>query len=195
MVDFKISDLPLANPMTGTELMEVVQGGVSKKAVMAFLAATSAASRNVATSAQAIAGTAGVLPDAAGVHSAIRGLAVGTVSQSGGVPTGAIIQRGSNANGEFVRYADGTQICWTTPRPTGARNVAEGNVFASLLLGPHNWPIEFPIPPAVFGSTPSSEAGWMGTLGTTSLIYAKSFCPISIALSTEYVVTGLGRWY
>ena len=36
---------------------------------------------------------------------------LGTVSQSGGVPTGAIIQRGSNANGEFVRYADGTQIC------------------------------------------------------------------------------------
>ncbi len=36
---------------------------------------------------------------------------LGTVSQSGGVPTGAIIQRGSNANGEFVKYADGTQIC------------------------------------------------------------------------------------
>lgn len=40
-----------------------------------------------------------------------RGNIVGSVSQSGGVPTGAIIQRGSNANGYFVRYADGTQIC------------------------------------------------------------------------------------
>ena len=36
---------------------------------------------------------------------------LGTVSQSGGVPTGAIIERGSNANGEYVRFADGTQIC------------------------------------------------------------------------------------
>jgi hypothetical protein len=36
---------------------------------------------------------------------------LGTVSQSGGVPTGAIIERGSNANGEFVKYADGTMIC------------------------------------------------------------------------------------
>ena len=36
---------------------------------------------------------------------------IGTVSQSGGVPTGAIIERGSNANGEFVKYADGTMIC------------------------------------------------------------------------------------
>jgi hypothetical protein len=37
---------------------------------------------------------------------------LGTVSESGGVPTGAIIERGSNANGEFVRYADGTLIMW-----------------------------------------------------------------------------------
>ncbi|WP_218571770.1 hypothetical protein [Stutzerimonas degradans] len=36
---------------------------------------------------------------------------LGTVSQSGGVPTGAIIERGSNANGEYVRFADGRQIC------------------------------------------------------------------------------------
>lgn len=36
---------------------------------------------------------------------------VGQVSQSGGIPTGAIIQRGRNVNGEFVRFADGTQIC------------------------------------------------------------------------------------
>jgi hypothetical protein len=41
-----------------------------------------------------------------------RGNILGTVSQSGGVPTGAIIERGSNANGEFVRFADGTQMCW-----------------------------------------------------------------------------------
>lgn len=38
---------------------------------------------------------------------------LGTVSQSAGIPTGAIIERGSNANGEFVRFADGTQICMT----------------------------------------------------------------------------------
>ena len=37
---------------------------------------------------------------------------LGTVAQSGGVPTGALMQYGSNANGEFLRLADGTQICW-----------------------------------------------------------------------------------
>lgn len=39
---------------------------------------------------------------------------LGTVSQASGVPTGAIIERGSNANGEFVKFADGTLICTTT---------------------------------------------------------------------------------
>lgn len=42
-----------------------------------------------------------------------RGNILGTVSHSGGIPTGAILQRGSNSNGQFVRFADGTQICWT----------------------------------------------------------------------------------
>ena len=37
---------------------------------------------------------------------------LGSVSLSGGVPAGAVIERGTNANGEYVRLADGTQICW-----------------------------------------------------------------------------------
>lgn len=40
-----------------------------------------------------------------------HGNLLGMVAQSGGAPTGAVIERGSNANGEYVRFADGTQIC------------------------------------------------------------------------------------
>lgn len=40
---------------------------------------------------------------------------VGTVSQSGGVPTGAIIERGTTATGEYTKYADGTLDCWYAP--------------------------------------------------------------------------------
>ncbi len=39
--------------------------------------------------------------------------AIGTVSWSSG-PTGALIESGSNANGRYVRFADGTQICSQT---------------------------------------------------------------------------------
>jgi hypothetical protein len=40
--------------------------------------------------------------------------AVGAVSQTGGLPTGAIVERGATANGQFVRMADGSQMCWHT---------------------------------------------------------------------------------
>lgn len=38
---------------------------------------------------------------------------VGPVSQSGGVPTGSIIERGTNGSGSYTRFADGLQICFT----------------------------------------------------------------------------------
>ncbi|MFT0521609.1 hypothetical protein ACMSI7_28730 [Pseudomonas faucium] len=36
---------------------------------------------------------------------------VGTVSQVGGVPTGAVIESGSNSNGSYTKWADGKMIC------------------------------------------------------------------------------------
>ncbi|MBO9399558.1 DUF2793 domain-containing protein [Shimia sp. R9_3] len=39
------------------------------------------------------------------------GSLVGIVSESGGVPTGAVIEQGSGANGAFTKWADGTMIC------------------------------------------------------------------------------------
>lgn len=40
------------------------------------------------------------------------GNVVGTVAQVAGAPDGAVIERGTTANGDYVRYADGTQICF-----------------------------------------------------------------------------------
>ncbi|WP_158894648.1 MULTISPECIES: hypothetical protein [unclassified Pseudomonas] len=40
-----------------------------------------------------------------------QGNILGAVGQVGGVPTGAIIETGTNANGRYIRWADGTQIC------------------------------------------------------------------------------------
>lgn len=36
---------------------------------------------------------------------------VGTVTQSAGIPTGAIVESGSNASGSYTKWADGTMIC------------------------------------------------------------------------------------
>jgi hypothetical protein len=67
---------------------------------------------------------------------------VGTVSQSGGIPTGAIIEFGSNSNGKFTKYADGTLICWYYGSTGYAINSASGTgVFNSALVA-----LTFPFP-------------------------------------------------
>lgn len=39
---------------------------------------------------------------------------LGAVSESAGTPTGVVIEKGSNANGFYTKYADGTLVCWIT---------------------------------------------------------------------------------
>ncbi|WP_411037305.1 pyocin knob domain-containing protein [Shinella sp. BYT-45] len=64
-----------------------------------------------------------------------QGTILRPVGQSGGVPTGGVMQRGSNANGEWVRFADGTQICTGVVTETYDINTATGNAFVSALIG------------------------------------------------------------
>ena len=45
-------------------------------------------------------------------HAYGPGNLVGGVSEAAGVPTGAVVESGSNANGSYTRWADGTQHCW-----------------------------------------------------------------------------------
>ena len=95
--------------------LPVTQGGTGSDTAAGArtnLGLGTSAVANVTTSATDT--TAGrLLTTGAGPAQAFRrGNVLGTVSQSSGVPTGAIIQRGSGPNGEFVRFADGTQICW-----------------------------------------------------------------------------------
>ncbi|MBN2628948.1 MAG: hypothetical protein JXR75_00245 [Rhodobacteraceae bacterium] len=73
---------------------------------------------------------------------------LGAVSQAAGVPTGAVIERGSNANGNYVRLADGTQWCfrsmvasasaatsWVFPAAFAAVPVIKGTAVATVLSG------------------------------------------------------------
>jgi hypothetical protein len=60
---------------------------------------------------------------------------VGAVTQSGGVPTGAVMERGANSNGEFVRFADGTQIC-TGGLTTSASAAVSWTYPAAFVTGP-----------------------------------------------------------
>lgn len=63
---------------------------------------------------------------------------LGSVAQSGGVPTGSIIERGSNVSGEYVKFADGTLIAFLNP-------VGNPSISANALaaFGPYATPVNF----------------------------------------------------
>ncbi|MFV0492617.1 MAG: DUF2793 domain-containing protein [Pseudorhodobacter sp.] len=65
---------------------------------------------------------------------------LGGVSQSAGVPTGAVIESGGNADGSYIRLADGTQIC------------THVMIAASDTASIWNFPADFAGPPNVTGT-------------------------------------------
>ena len=84
-----------------------------------------------------------------------RSTLLGAVGQSGGVPTGAVIERGSNANGEYVRLADGTQICTRIVDLDGISvTTAMGPLYRNdTNLGPYAFPAAFSGTPHHAGAT------------------------------------------
>jgi hypothetical protein len=122
-----------------------------------------------------------------------RGNILGTVSQTAGVPTGAIIQRGSNANGEFTRYADGSVIATTVAR-NAQTTVVSGSIFSSALLGPFTQPVTGIIANNSFASG-SSENVWFGVLThPDAALYVRAFAA-SNNVSSTYRITTTGYWF
>lgn len=81
---------------------------------------------------------------------------LGTASQSEGTPTGAIIERGSNANGEYTKFADGTLI-------SSHRNVDVPYGNPARLTRTISHPVRYAAPPAATASFSDSQS--IETLG------------------------------
>lgn len=129
---------------------------------------------------------------------------IGTVSQSGGVPTGAIIERGSNANGKYLKLADGTMFAWKRLTLTAQDiTAAYGSLYrsASLLSGATALPVTFSETPTFSISAHVADyavATLIGGTGdannTPATVYAAS--GVSLTNRTIYVnVKAVGRWY
>ena len=82
----------------------------------------------------------------------------GTVSHTGGTPTGAGLESGSNANGHYVRFADGTQICWNA-----MFKLDDSTGFGGFVLK-NPWTY-----PAAFSGQPAVQLIWHQAAAGTSL--------------------------
>lgn len=122
---------------------------------------------------------------------------LGAVSQSSGVPTGAVIQRGSNANGEFVRFADGTQVCWAE-RALTVTTTAAGGIHVDGAPANGLWAY-----PATFSSPPNTHCNarhggmWANALVATpnsvTSIVMSTVARSSVAVNVAF--TAIGRWF
>ncbi|MGP8291752.1 hypothetical protein ACT3OH_15920 [Vreelandella zhanjiangensis] len=73
------------------------------------------------------------------VEAFTTGNILGTISQSDGIPTGAIIERGENANGQYVKLTDGTLFCWLRNDNNGQNWDFSGYIDRQIWEFPHHF--------------------------------------------------------
>ncbi len=128
------------------------------------------------------------------------GNVVGTVSQAGGVPTGAVVESGTLSGGHYVRFADGTQICtFVTPELTAdSYPVGSSGLYGS---GAHTWVYPAPfIAEPVIALTARRVSGTHGHFATlTSSGFGTNSARIVMIAGENAIgvvhLSATGRWF
>lgn len=126
---------------------------------------------------------------------------LGTVSQASGVPTGAVVEAGSNANGEYVKFADGRMICtFNIASVSLAVNTAyAGGVFYGLpaawtfpaaFVG--NWP-SVTLTPYLTGKLAWATRGGVPSLSSAQMVVLDMNSTGASAYQLSYIA--IGRWF
>lgn len=117
----------------------------------------------------------------------------GTVAMTAGLPTGAVIQRSTGTQGEFVRFADGTQIC-THILALGATNTAFGSLFQSAATVTWTFPAAFATLPVVSGLS-SAVSTWLSAAApTTTTVALRGLSGATAATGVNAHLMAVGRW-
>jgi hypothetical protein len=142
------------------------------------------------------------LPDAAGTMFN-QGNILGTVSESSGVPTGAIIERGSNANGEFVKFADGTMLCIPAGDTASGIEILANQGAATPLtvtlpatFADTSFSIGITLGRDSSAATTSQILFYVGSFTTTTFIArAWNLNPATTNQTRQFRYIGVGRWF
>ena len=124
-----------------------------------------------------------------------RGNLLGSVGQSGGVPTGAVIEAGSSGDGSYTRFADGTQVC-LSPTFSADTDTAAGALWRQAVATAWSFPAGFAAPPAVAsGGLDDPSLAWVATGAAT--VTGATACVWAVASGTgrSFRLTAIGRWF
>lgn len=111
---------------------------------------------------------------------------------------GYVVESGSNSNGNWIKYSDGTMICWGYYEK---ENIAINRTFGSLYecqsfnLG--NFPQNFAVIPRVTITKLGSVCAWIESLDNvtrSSLGTANWVRPTAGTYTLAYSYTAIGRW-
>lgn len=122
---------------------------------------------------------------------------LGTVSQAGGVPTGAVIESGSNANGLWTKWADGTMICRTpTAGLVSGAASASGALFGTTTAVTWTYPQAFAAVPVVNGSFDAvPNISWLIADSVTANTAALRGASSATFTSGTMFAQATGRWF
>ena len=118
---------------------------------------------------------------------------LGTVAETAGTPTGAVFERGSNADGDYVRFADGTQICEREVSGVDI-TVASGSVFKNTQTD-YDFPMPFASIPSGFGSVNSTANAWINARVPASTKWSPSVWSSTSRTGVTVRLIAIGRWF
>ncbi|MGI4841020.1 MAG: hypothetical protein ACRYF9_25810 [Janthinobacterium lividum] len=179
--------------------LAAVTGGANKIAY--FTAADQIATADFPAQARTLlaATTQATQRTALGLGSAAVAPVVGTVSQVSGVPTGAIIERGANANGVYEKRADGSMAVWKVISGTYSITSGYGAIFASAGIAPGAMAATFARVDGFQLEIASSDNGTWHGVGQNMTVSAFPTIvllnPVSASKSVSFYLRADGVWF
>lgn len=111
----------------------------------------------------------------------------------------SIIDSGSNSNGSYIKYYDGTMICWKTISRTTNITNGWGNLYEStsaVSLG--NWAETFYAKPTTNVTKTAGQGSWLELVQNISTTSCGSTYVVSAVnrsnVSVTFDIIGIGRW-
>jgi hypothetical protein len=109
-----------------------------------------------------------------------------------------IIESGSNNNGKYMKFPDGTLICICNRSFTKNFDGAWGALYETSYINLGDWPYPFSSVPDIFitsGGSYTTYAEGVISKGTSSIGQSAFWRPIKGSnLSFDIVILGIGRW-
>lgn len=125
-------------------------------------------------------------------------MTVGNFKELLGIPNGGIVESGSGVNGSYVKYADGTMMCWAIRTFSTTVELTWGSLFYHEVQS-WTFPVAFVGDKPVCSAVCTDSAGELiGTVPNSTLTNMTFYGlrPTSIVTPTQFNfrVFAVGRW-